>query len=116
MCSIPRCAFRRRSRLYFLYGEKLQCTPKELAILLEAFSRVANTFDPADDIDKIDVKSVTLRSIIVTLPAIRNRIAGLLSDIKLAEARENNMENLWRDEDKYPAIENLTFVSGINGL
>ncbi len=63
--------------------------------------------------DKIDVESVTLRSIIMALPAIRNQIAGLLSDIKLAEARENNKEKLWRDEDKYPAIENLILVSGV---
>ncbi|KAF8331322.1 muts domain V-domain-containing protein [Cantharellus anzutake] len=86
------------------YGK---CTPKELSILLEAFDRVAHVFDP-DALNRIEVSSPMLKSIICALPTIRTHVDKLLSDIKLAEARENNMDSLWRNEDKFPDIENFT--------
>ncbi|KAF9519406.1 hypothetical protein BS47DRAFT_1388222 [Hydnum rufescens UP504] len=62
------------------YGK---CTPKELAILLEAYTTIAKTFDPD-----------------------RERCGGSGGAINLQKARSEENSELWVDDDKYPTIQN----------
>lgn len=53
-----------------------------------------------------------LNEIIAILPTLREPVRKILADINLKKAGENNVNELWVDPDKYPAVCDRHFVSG----
>lgn len=88
-----------------------QCTPKELSEFLKAFRKIADAFQPVQSPADVGFTSVILNEIIVALPKLRDIVRGLLGDINLAKAAENDMMELWTDPEKYPDIEETQMVS-----
>jgi DNA mismatch repair protein MSH3 len=89
---------------------------KELASILIALSRVANTFDPIGKVEDAGFSSPLLNDIVFAIPQIRKPVDGFLKDIDLKKAREGDLPNLWRDSEKYPAIEEAQMVRYYLGL
>jgi hypothetical protein len=89
----------------------MQCTPKELAILLEAYTTIAKTFDPYNGLEGVDFKSPLLRSIVFALPGIADAVGGLVAAINLQKAKSQEKSELWVDDDKYPTIQSTKLVS-----
>lgn len=92
------------------YGK---CTPKELAGLLTAYQRIADTFDPvSDDTAAGPFKSPLWNDIVATLPKLRVPLLELTCTINLSKARfEQSKDELWLDDDKYPALDDCKYVS-----
>ncbi|KAH6918993.1 DNA mismatch repair protein MSH3 [Coprinopsis sp. MPI-PUGE-AT-0042] len=83
-----------------------QCTPEELAILLPAFSKVADAFAHNDFQESEDVgcQSQLLNEIIFALPKLKQPVDNLLEQIHLKRAANGDKDHMWADEDKYPDI------------
>ncbi|TFK42973.1 muts domain V-domain-containing protein [Crucibulum laeve] len=86
-----------------------QCTPKELAVLLTAFRKIANAFE-CYDVDAppsiVGFKSEILNEIIYSLPKLKDPIDQLISMVNLKEAEAGNKHTIWTDPQQYPGIDN----------
>ena len=86
----------------------MQCTPQELATLLEAFDKVAKLLGPADSSatqeDTTGAKSPLWRSILASLPRLSEPLKDILGAIKLKKAQEGNKIEMWTDTERYPEI------------
>jgi len=88
------------------YGK---ATPTELATVLVGLNRIASEFKPGEG----DVfASPLLKSILRTLPSIRETAKEFLNAINIKEARDNNEADLWADSEKYSDIQDAKDVSG----
>ncbi|OBZ75370.1 DNA mismatch repair protein MSH3 [Grifola frondosa] len=85
------------------YGK---CTPQELAVLLSAFKKVADTFNTVEGTPDT-FRSSILNDVVTTLPRLKGPINGLINDISLKMASDAKKESLWTDPDKYPDIDAL---------
>lgn len=99
-----------------------RATPNELLRVLEAFRRIGNVFadvdspdeDGAGDGDDDDgpiktgagggLKSTLLKSVVKELPKVKQTADELLTEIDAKRARDNDKEELFVDEDKYPDL------------
>ncbi|KAF9533444.1 DNA mismatch repair protein MSH3 [Crepidotus variabilis] len=83
-----------------------QCTPKELAVLLPAFNKIAIAFDEIDpeDPESVGLKSHVLNGIISALPRLKQPAQRLLNAVNLKQAAENKKGHMWNDSERYPAI------------
>lgn len=82
----------------------MQCTPKELSVLLPAFNKVATTFSGVDNPSDVGFKSHILNDIIATLPRLRDPVQELIGMIVLKKAAEGDKTSMWSDPEKYPAL------------
>lgn len=79
--------------------------PQELLRVLQAFDRVASTFQnvrPEDEAagaptPKQTVKSTMLKQIVETLPTISKDMTAFLSRLNLSKAREGKKEEMFHD-------------------
>ena len=82
-----------------------QSTPQELAVILEAYDKIGNTFKPFESVESVGVPSPLLCEIAFSLPKIHEPIKELLDIIIIGKAHLGEKENLWRDEaERYPLI------------
>lgn len=92
----------------------IQCTPQELAVLLPAFNRIAQAFEPVQNSTEVGFSSGILNDVIATLPKFREPIRGLLSAISLKKASEGEKHAMWVDVEKFPVIDDITMASIIS--
>ena len=88
----------------------MQCTAKELGRILTSFKRISTTFEPFNSPSEVGCKSQLLNELIDPLPRIRRLVDGFLEQIDTKKASENEIADLWVDEEKFPAITNAKFV------
>lgn len=88
------------------YGKS---NPKEVATVLTALSRIANTFEPRAKPSDAGFKSELLNDIVFTMPHIREAVKGFLEDMDLKKAREGEITELWASPEKYPEVEDIRF-------
>ncbi|KZT24115.1 hypothetical protein NEOLEDRAFT_1068081 [Neolentinus lepideus HHB14362 ss-1] len=80
------------------------CTPKELAILLRAFQKIALAFPTFDANNPPEFKSKILQDILKTLPQLREPVQSILREVSLKSMEAGDKGNMWLDSDKYPDI------------
>ena len=95
---------------------RIQCTPQELAVLLPAFNKIAQAFEPVEKSEEVGFSSAILNDVIATLPRLREPIKGLLGAISLPKAREGKKDVLWTDIEKYPTLDEVKMVSFLCGV
>jgi DNA mismatch repair protein MSH3 len=88
----------------------VQCTPQELAILLQAFNKIAIAFDSFESPSDVGFKSKTLNDVLFCLPKLKDPIKGFLGDISLKKASEGRKDIMWTDPEKYPSIADIDLV------
>ncbi|KAI0031692.1 muts domain V-domain-containing protein [Vararia minispora EC-137] len=88
------------------YGK---CTPKELAMLLQAFEKVANAFAPEQNL--FDIKSVIITDIIESLPRLREPVREIISAIRMKNAEHGDKVEMWTDPERYPEISDADMAS-----
>ncbi|KAJ6630634.1 DNA mismatch repair protein MSH3 [Mycena sp. CBHHK59/15] len=82
-----------------------QCTPQELAVLLAAFNKIANTFVGIETSADVGLKSRLLNEIVLSLPPLKQPMKDLLDAVKLKQAAEGRKDCMWKDPSKFPALE-----------
>lgn len=87
-----------------------QCTPKELAILLKAFDRIATTFEVFTEPKDVGFRSLVLNDIVFSFPNLVAPLKDILSSIDLKKAANDARDELWKDHDKYPPITDAKLV------
>jgi hypothetical protein len=92
----------------------VQCTPQELAILLQAFNKIATAFESCENSSDVGFKSGLLNDILFSLPKLRDPIKGILDNISLKKASEGRKDTMWTDSEKYPTIADLDLVRHSN--
>jgi DNA mismatch repair protein MSH3 len=88
-----------------------QCTPKELAILLPAFNRIATAFPTFESSAAVGFKSELLNSIFFALPLLREPVQQLIDAVVLKKASAGNKAEMWADLERYPEIADADGVS-----
>ncbi|BGP22690.1 DNA mismatch repair protein MSH3 [Rhodotorula toruloides] len=99
-----------------------RATPNELLRVLEAFRRIGDVFVEVDSPDEAGaedgddgpirtgvggtLRSTLLKSIVKELPKVKHTADELLAEIDAKRARDNDKEELFADEDKYPDLKN----------
>lgn len=83
-----------------------QCTPQELAVLLTAFSKIAQAFDETKTAEDVGFNSRLLNDIIFSLPKLRQPIKNLLDTVNISMAAEGKKEAMWVDPERHPNIAN----------
>lgn len=78
---------------------------------MTAFSRVSSAFEPFDKPDDVGFRSSLLNDIVFAIPKIKEPLKAIVDAIDLQKAKEGNLTELWRDEEKYPALDDRKFVS-----
>lgn len=89
-----------------------QCTPQELAVILPAFNKIGTAFD-LDNFEKpedVGFSSPLLNQIIFSLPKIKEPVQSIIKEIHLKKAADGELDSLWTDFDKYPAIAEADMV------
>lgn len=97
-----------------------RATPNELLRVLEAFRRIGDVFVEVDSPDKDGaeaddngpirrgagggLKSTLLESVVKELPNVKQTADELLAEVDGKRARDNNKEELFVNEDKYPDL------------
>ena len=81
---------------------------------MTAFSRVASAFEPFAKPDDVGFKSSLLNNIVFAIPQIKEPLKAIVGAIDLQKAKEGNLTELWRDEEKYPALDNCKLVSNFS--
>lgn len=89
----------------------LQCTPAELVRILLAFERVASVFEIGPGASRPNFKSKLLDEAAATLPSIQRTASALLGKIYQDKAKEGKMEDMFRDDDLFPQIQDCKDVS-----
>ena len=87
-----------------------QCSPKELAVLITSFNKVASAFPGKDTPESVGLKSPLLCNIICALPKLKEPAQFMLDAVSLKKASENNKEELWLDPERYPKIADADMV------
>ncbi|KAI5124483.1 hypothetical protein M0805_003010 [Coniferiporia weirii] len=82
-----------------------KCTPRELAKLLKAFSRVADTFDHFELPENVGFPTPVLNDIIFVLPKLRSSVKQIVFSINLKKAENDQRDELWNNPDKYPIVD-----------
>ncbi|THH08198.1 hypothetical protein EW145_g2862 [Phellinidium pouzarii] len=82
-----------------------KCTPRELAKLLRAFIRIADTFDLFETPEDVGLTSPVLNDIIFALPKLKDSVKKIVSCINLKEAEDDKRDRLWVDPGKYPEVD-----------
>lgn len=87
------------------------CTPPELAALLPAFDRLARAFDRVPAAAP-RFASALLNAVADALPRVRAPVKELLAAVRLPEAREGNVAEMWADPERFPELEEYAMVRG----
>ncbi|KAI0747682.1 muts domain V-domain-containing protein [Daedaleopsis nitida] len=90
------------------YGK---CTPQELVVLFKAFQRISSTFippHPSQATQGTGLKSKLLTDIFDALPRLREPVKEICDAIVFEEATAGRKDTMWRDVDKYPALDSFT--------
>ena len=95
---------------FFSVLRTLQCTPKELAILLKAFERIATSFEAFGESKDVGFRSPILNDIVFSFPVLATPLKDILETFDLEKAAKRVREELWRDNTKYPGIADAKFV------
>ena len=74
---------------------------------------MAATFSEFQSPEEVGLPSPILNDIIYVLPKIQQSVNKILSSINLSKADEDARADLWRDETKYPDIDEMKFVCTI---
>jgi hypothetical protein len=88
-----------------------QCTPPELARLVPAFSKVANTFEEVPDVSDIPLTSELLRDVVFTLPLLRLPMRSITAQFSVKAAAEGRISDVWANDAKYPILDDLKSAS-----
>ncbi|KAH9063827.1 DNA mismatch repair protein MSH3 [Lactarius deliciosus] len=83
------------------YGK---CTPKELAVLLPAFNKIATAFPNFESPTAVGFKSALLNGIFYALPLLREPVQQLVNAVVLKKAAAGNKAEMWVDPERYPEI------------
>jgi len=83
---------------------------------LTAFSRVASAFEPFGKPEDVGFKSSLLNDIVFAIPKIKEPLKAIIDAIDLQKAREGSLMELWRDEEKYPTLDDCKFVRCISSI
>lgn len=85
---------------------------KELAIILKAFTKVADAFSDVEDNPRSggQFKSGILNQIISSLPELKKPVENILRDVNLSKLEQGDKTSLWNDWDKHPEIEDAKMV------
>ncbi|GAA5919780.1 hypothetical protein JCM1841_005854 [Sporobolomyces salmonicolor] len=97
-----------------------RASPNELLRMLEALQRVGSVFDEVDSPDEDDdamdadgpvrkgagggLKSSVLKGVVKQLPRIKKTVEGLLDQLEVKMARDNNKEGLFAKEEDWPEL------------
>lgn len=81
-----------------------QSSPKELSVILEAYERIGQTFQPFASAEDVGLASPLLRDIVFSMPRVHEPIQELLGIINVRKASLGEKPELWRDAEQYPAI------------
>ena len=74
---------------------------------------MAATYSEFQSPEEVGLPSPILNEIIYVLPKIQESVNKILSSINLSKADEDARADLWRDETKYPDIDEMKFVRTI---
>jgi len=83
-----------------------QCTPQELSLVLLAFRSVGTAFP--EHSEKFD--SELLNDIFSSFPKLKAPIETLLTAIDVKKAASGKIEDMWTDEEKFPALDEYRMV------
>lgn len=83
------------------YGK---CTPKELAVLLPAFNKIATAFPNFESPAAVGFKSALLNGIFFALPLLREPVQQLVNAVVLKKAAAGNKSEMWADPERFPKI------------
>lgn len=84
------------------YGK---CQPSELYQIITAMHRVANVFPAATSTKEYGITSELIQKTLDVLPTIQDDTIYFLSSLNATAAQQNDKVNLFRDVEKYPAIQ-----------
>jgi DNA mismatch repair protein MSH3 len=79
-------------------------------VILTAFNKIANAFDPVDTPLDVGFKSRVLNEILSSLPRLRGSMGELLAIISLKKAAEGRKDTMWNDPERHPAIADIDMV------
>ncbi|KAG7452688.1 uncharacterized protein BT62DRAFT_958683 [Guyanagaster necrorhizus] len=81
-----------------------QCTPQELAILIRAFKKIAESVGVMGKSSDVGLASMLLNDIIFSLQDVKGPVADMLSIVNLNEAAEGKKATMWVDPERYPDV------------
>jgi len=96
--------------------EVFQCTPKELAILLPAFNKIATAFPNFESPAAVGFNSTLLSAIFFALPLLRGPVQQLVDAVVMKKAAAGNKAEMWVDPERYPEIADAEGVSAVGSL
>ncbi|KAL5529107.1 hypothetical protein ACEPAG_5081 [Sanghuangporus baumii] len=85
----------------------LKCTPRELARLVRAFAKIAESFNPFERSEDVGFSNAILNDIIFSLPSVRDSVKKINACLNLKKADEDKRDELWNDPDKYPQVDDM---------
>ncbi|KAL0947064.1 hypothetical protein HGRIS_013205 [Hohenbuehelia grisea] len=86
-----------------------QATASELAIILVAFQKLGNIFNGFEKSCEVGCDSPILNDIIFALPKLKQPTGDLLDIFDVTMASKGELEEIWKDETRYPKLQDLRF-------
>lgn len=84
------------------FNHTTKSSSQEFSILIQAFERIANIWTTRSDTSVF--KSETLNTIVAAFPPLHDVVVAVKVDYNLKQGREGNLDAIWNDLAKYPAI------------
>ncbi|KAK0228364.1 muts domain V-domain-containing protein [Armillaria fumosa] len=81
-----------------------QCTPQELAILIRAFKKIADSVETIEKPSDLGFHSTILNDIIFSLQHVKEPVADMLRTVNLNEAAGGKKATMWVDPERYPDV------------
>ncbi|KAK0210572.1 muts domain V-domain-containing protein [Desarmillaria ectypa] len=81
-----------------------QCTPQELATLIRAFKKIADSVEAIDKQSDVGFDSMLLNDVIFSLQHVKGPVADMLGIVNLNEAAEGKKTSMWVDPERYPDV------------
>ncbi|PBK96664.1 hypothetical protein ARMGADRAFT_988633 [Armillaria gallica] len=81
-----------------------QCTPQELAILIRAFKKIADSVEVMENPSDVGFDSTLLNDITFSLQHVKGPVADMLSIVNLNEAADGKKATMWVDPERYPDV------------
>ncbi|KAF9050682.1 hypothetical protein BDZ89DRAFT_1005971 [Hymenopellis radicata] len=82
-----------------------QASPNELAVILKAFQRIADSVEPTDSAADVGFQSPLLNDVIYSLQHVKKPITEILSVTSIKRLTEKERHEIWLDKDRYPDLE-----------
>lgn len=86
-------------------SDSLQCTPKELGLILKGFERIAQSVEPVEAASDVGFHSDLLNDVIYSLQHVRKPLAEILTITSIKRLMEHKNHDLWLDDERYPDLQ-----------